>query len=322
MTAIGASPGERTLPARPTIGLALGGGGARGFAHILMLEACEALGVRPAIIAGTSIGAVIGAAYASGLSARMLRAHTEEALSQRFDVLRQLYAARSEPVARFLNVIPIRSALLNPRVVLELLLPGKVARSFAGLEIPLRVVATDFLAQEQIVLERGDLRTAIAGSMALPALFAPVSFEGRLLMDGALVNPLPFDVLAGAADITVAVDVSAGSTGEAGRAAPSALSALIAASQIMQRSIVREKLASRRPDIYIDVEVDAFTVLDFHRFRAILDAAAPAQARLKRELEDRLRAWEASPAPAPSTDEPPPTPSAAAPASVPRCDQS
>src|SRR5437867_8488131 len=85
-----------TLPAaRPTIALALGGGGARGLAHILMLEVFDELGLRPKVIAGTSIGAVFGAAYASGLSAKLIRAHTEEVLSQRFDTIRQLLSARS-----------------------------------------------------------------------------------------------------------------------------------------------------------------------------------------------------------------------------------
>lgn len=75
----------------PTIALALGGGGARGLAHILMLEAFDELGIRPKIIAGTSIGAVFGAAYASGMTAREIRAHTEEVLGQRFDIIRELF---------------------------------------------------------------------------------------------------------------------------------------------------------------------------------------------------------------------------------------
>ena len=110
-----------TLPvARPTIALALGGGGARGLAHILMLEVFDELGIKPTVIAGTSIGAVFGAAYASGLSARLIRAHTEETLSQRFDIVRQLLSARSDPVLKIFNFLPIRSALLKPETLLEL----------------------------------------------------------------------------------------------------------------------------------------------------------------------------------------------------------
>src|SRR5919109_5581844 len=84
------------LAPQPAIGLALGGGGARGIAHILMLEAFDELGIKPKVIAGTSIGALYGAAYASGISAAEVRARTEETLGRRFDLVRQLFAARSE----------------------------------------------------------------------------------------------------------------------------------------------------------------------------------------------------------------------------------
>jgi NTE family protein len=293
---------------RPTIALALGGGGARGIAHILMLEVFDELGLRPKIIAGTSIGAIFGAAYASGMPAKMVRAFAEEALSQRFDIVRQLFSARSEPILKFLNFIPIRSALLNPVSMMELLLPSKIPRDFADLEIPLRLVATDFYAQEQVVFAHGSLRNAIAASMALPALFTPVTIEGRVFMDGGLVNPLPFDLLRGEADITVAVDVSGASTGPGKRWHPSAFSALMSASQIMQRSIVREKLKSHHPDIYIDVEVDEFYVLDFHRYQQILERAAPAKEQLRRQLVRILESQTVETLPAPAPAQAPPTP--------------
>ena len=112
----------------PSIALALGGGGARGLAHILMLEVLDELGLKPKVIAGTSIGALFGAAYASGLSARLIRAHTEEVLGQRFGFARSLLAARSEPVLRLLNILPVRSSLLSPELLLDQVLPSKVAR--------------------------------------------------------------------------------------------------------------------------------------------------------------------------------------------------
>jgi NTE family protein len=269
---------------RPSIGLALGGGGARGLAHILMLEVFDELGLKPKIIAGTSIGALFGAAYASGLPAGLIRAHAEQILSQRLDIARLLFAARAEPIIKLLNVLPVRFALLKPEQLLESLLPSRVARDFAALQIPLRVVATDFYAQEQVVLSGGPLRAAVAASMALPAIFAPVVSQGRTLMDGGLVNPLPFDVIREEADITVAIDVSGASTGPGKHPQPSAFSALMASSQILQRSIVREKLKAQQPDVYIDVEVDEFHVLQFHRFRAVLEAAMPAKEKLRRQL--------------------------------------
>ena len=279
-----AAPKPGPLVARPSIALALGGGGARGLAHILMLEVFDELGLKPKIIAGTSIGALFGAAYASGLPAALIRAHAEQILSQRLDIARLLFAARAEPIMKFFNVLPVRFALLQPEPLLESVLPSRVARDFAHLQIPLRVVATDFYAQEQVILSEGPLRAAVAASMALPAIFAPVVRAGRTLMDGGLVNPLPFDVIRAQADITVAIDVSGASTGPGKHPQPSAFSALMSASQILQRSIVREKLKLEQPDIYIDVEVDEFHVLQFHRFKAVLEAAMPAKDKLRRQL--------------------------------------
>ena len=174
---------------------------------------------------------------------------------------------------------------MKPELLLDLMLPSKVARDFADLQIPLKIIATDFHAQEQVVLDTGSLRSAVAASMALPALFTPVTRNGALLMDGGLVNPLPFDVLRGEADITVAIDVSGALDRHGKRSQPTAFEALVSSSQILQRSIVREKLKAQQPDIYIDVAVDDFHVLEFHRFKQILAAAEPAKERLRRQLE-------------------------------------
>jgi NTE family protein len=260
-----------------------------------MLEVFDEMGLRPAIIAGTSIGAIFGAAYASGLSARLIRAHTEEVLGQRLGFAQVLLAARSEPVLKLLNFLPVRSSLLSPSLLLDQLLPSTVAEHFAGLAIPFKAVATDFYAQEQVVLDSGDLRSAVAASIALPALFSGVVRGERLLMDGGLVNPLPFDVLEGAADVIVAIDVTGASSGPGRRLQPSPLAALVSSSQVLQRSIVREKLKASQPDIYIDVDVDRFQVLEFHRFREILAAARPAKEQLQRQLERVLTSETAVP---------------------------
>lgn len=284
---------------QPRIGLALGGGGARGIAHILTLEVFDELGIRPSIITGTSIGAIYGAAYASGLSAAYIRAHTEEVLSQRLDLVRQLVSARAQPVQKLFNLFPLRTAgLLSAEAVLDRLLPPRLPATFAGLPIPLAIVATDFHAQEALLVREGVLKTAVAASMALPALFEPVSLGGRSLIDGGLVNPLPFDLITPAeADLIIAIDVSGGARDEEG-ASPGALEALFASTQILQRSIVREKLKSIRPDIYIDSTVERFHMLEFHKFRDILKSALPAKGMLKRQLERVLAAETIAEAPA------------------------
>lgn len=280
------------LPARshPSIALALGGGGARGLAHTLMLEAFDELGIRPKVIAGTSIGAIYGAAYASGLTAREIRAQTEEALTGRLDLLRDLVSSRAQGLSRIWNLFSASNALLDPDALLDIVLPSRVAQDFSQLPIPLKIVASDFYGLEPVVFTEGLLRRAVAASMALPVIFEPVMIEGRAMIDGGLTNPLPFDLLFGEADIVVAIDVSGTPIPSGKRPHPTAIEALFASSFLFERSIIREKLRSRQPDIYIEAGTSSFQVLDFFKVREILKAAEPAKARLKTQLMRVLNA--------------------------------
>jgi len=275
---------------RPSIALALGGGGARGLAHIPILEAFDELGLRPKIIAGTSIGAIFAAAYASGLSGRQIRAHAYEVLKNRLDLVRDLYAARVRTTRRIWNVFAARSAFLAPDRLLDIILPPRIARDFAHLAIPLKIVASDFYAQEPVIFSSGPLRQAIAASIALPVIFEPVVAGGRVLIDGGLVNPLPFDILNGEADVTVAIDVSGAPVRRPGRETPKAWEALFASNFIFERTIIKEKLRTRHPDVYIDAGTSRFQILDFLKIDEILSAAAPAKERLKAQLARVLEA--------------------------------
>lgn len=283
--------GTAVASSSPSIALALGGGGARGLAHIPMLEVFDELGIKPKIIAGTSIGAIIGAAYASGIPARHIAAHTEMVLRHRFDLIRQIFSARALPVHRILNLIQLKSAVLKPEVLLDLVMPPRVARDFSDLKIPLKIVTTDIQNYQAVVFEHGPLNTAVAASMALPALFTPIRHNGHLLLDGGLVNPLPFDTLAGTADITIAIDVSGCYAAvPLGADDPTAFDALVTASQILQHTIVREKLKYTQPDIFVDMPVAKFGLLELHRHREIIKAAAPAKEAFKRQLDRVMNA--------------------------------
>src|SRR5262249_36645471 len=156
----------------------------------------------------TSIGAIFGAAYAAGLSAREIRSLTEETLTKRIGLVRDLFAARVQGTGRFWEFVAARTAFLAPAALLDLVLPARVPQSFEELAIPVRVGGSDFYAREAAVFPSGALRPAVAASIALPAIFEPVLIDGRSLIDGGLTNPLPFDLIAGEADILVAIDVS------------------------------------------------------------------------------------------------------------------
>ena len=137
------------------------------------------------------------------------------------------------------------------------------------------------------MLTQGDLKRAVAASMTLPVLFAPLQIDGRAMVDGGFVNPLPFDVVAPDCDISVAIDVSGGVPEDQNgkMLPPSSLEVMSASSQILQRSIVREKLKSAQPDILIECAVGAFSLVDFHRWRDVIKAAEPAKEQLKRQLD-------------------------------------
>src|SRR4030042_641552 len=152
------------------VGLALGGGGAKGLSHIAFLQALDELGVRPAVIAGTSIGAVIAGFYAAGVSGSQLEQIVKD---MGFKDLYKLVLDFS---------ILSNSAIYKGKGVEDFLSRAIPARPFAEAEIPLKVVATDFWNRKEVVFTSGSLITAIRASMAMPALFEPVLFNGRVLI--------------------------------------------------------------------------------------------------------------------------------------------
>ena len=270
----------------PRVAVALGSGGARGLAHILVLEALDEMGVRPHAIAGASIGALVGAVYASGVPARDIRALATALLRDRGEVMRQLLAARVGRIADLFGGLG-NPVLIDAERFLDGLLPDTVPETFAGLRIPLKVVATDYWGRGESVFDHGPIRPVVAASIAIPGLFRPVAHGNRVLVDGGAVNPLPFDLLRNEAGIVLAVDVTGGPNGET-RGVPGPFDAMFSTLQIMASSIVGEKLKAGAPDILIRPNVDAFRVLDFFRATAILKASEPVKDEVKRRLEAAL----------------------------------
>jgi NTE family protein len=270
-------------PSQPrTVALALGGGGARGLAHIAMLEAFDEIGVKPAVIAGASIGAAVGAAYAAGMSGKAMRRYAIELVYDRAEVFRRLVAARAGGLADLLPTRLRNPMLLEAERFCELFLPARIPQRFDELKTPLLIPTTDFYARSEVLFEAGPLRPAIAASMAVPGLIRPVELDGRVLLDGAAVNPLPFDHLRGRAELVVAIDTSIGPT--APRGIPEPWDALFSTIQLMGQTIVAEKLKAGAPDLVIRPNVGTFRLPDFLHASAILRAAEPAKAELKSRL--------------------------------------
>jgi NTE family protein len=267
-----------------TFALALGAGGARGLAHIAIVEALDEMGVAPIAIAGSSIGAVIGAGYAAGLTGRAMRRHLIPLAHNRAEVMRRVMGARAVAWSELLS-----AGFGNPLVVdaakfYDAFLGELLPDNFSDLKIPFTAVTTDLHAREALALSVGPLKPALAASMAVPGLVQPLEFDGRVLLDGGITDPLPFGCLRGKADGIVAVDVSGGATERAG--VPDPWDSLFAAIGVMGHTIVAHKLNEGAPDLVLRPNIGIFRMLDFLQASAILRAAEPAKTELKRRLAE------------------------------------
>ena len=263
--------------------LALGGGGARGLAHIAVLDALDDMGQKPAAIAGTSIGALIAAAYAAGMSGREIRRFVITLAHDRAEVFRRLIATRAGTFANLFNLGFGSATLVDAEKFCQQFLPDKVPEDFGELEIPLTIIATDLYRRQQAVLSSGALKPALAASIALPTVMRPVVVADRVLIDGGATNPLPFEELRGRADVVVAVDISGAPTEER-RDIPNPWECLLATVLVMGNAITAEKIKHGAPDIVVRPRVGAFRALDFLQASAILRAAEPVKAELKEKL--------------------------------------
>ncbi len=182
---------------KPRIGLVLGSGGARGLAHIIAFETFDRLGIRPVEIAGASIGAILGAAYASGFSGLALRQH---ALREFRKPDRGDDAAFPGPRGAHFRSLAARfdqSGSGGWHRNARTLPAHRPAPSFRGSRYPAFVVAADLHRMERVVFREGLLAPAVAASMAIPGLVRPVVHEGRVMIDGGAVDPLPIRAIQG-----------------------------------------------------------------------------------------------------------------------------
>ncbi|WP_299480466.1 patatin-like phospholipase family protein [uncultured Roseibium sp.] len=274
-----------TIRTAPRIGLALGGGGARGLAHIPVLEAFDDLGVKPTLITGTSIGAIIGAAYASGHNGEKIREIALETFADRNSVLAKVWQLRPR---RFSEMFRPGLVQFDPVRVLEVFVSEHLPGTFEELDIPLRLLATDFYGCEEVDFERGRLLPAMAASIAIPTIFRPVRHEGRFLIDGGVVNPLPFDGLRGSCDIVVAVDVVGAPVPHPDKPDINMLDSLFGSAQILMQTITAQKLKFEQPDILIRPPHDKTGVLDFMKAERILDNAESLRATTREKLAELL----------------------------------
>ncbi|WP_182417902.1 patatin-like phospholipase family protein [Bartonella sp. HY038] len=265
------------------IGLALGGGGARGMGHIPIIMAMEELGLKPARIAGTSIGGLVGAALASGMSGADLQDYFLKTFSKVGDVAATLWSIRPMSFQE-LRRRGLRLSQFSLEEILRGFLPDCVPFDFAQLQIPLSVVAADILSGEMVVMNDGDLRSAISASAALPGIFAPVRRDGYLLVDGAVCNPVPVDCIGDDVDKIIAIDIIGFEENLHMDKKPSTLETLFAANMISQRSLMNTRFLAVKPDLVLVPPVAGIYVLDFMSAKKILDRVIPYKEEAKRQI--------------------------------------
>ena len=285
------------------IAVALGGGGARGLAHIVVLEALDEAGIKPVAIAGTSIGAIIGAAYASGIAAKDLRSHATRAFRDRTEVMTKLFKARTGRLADlFAGGRLGNPVLMDGERLLAEFWPAGIPQTFDELAMPLTVIAADYYGRTRMALASGSIRLAVAASMAIPGMVQPIKGDGKVLVDGGAVDPVPFDELPADADLILAVDVTGGpislletEDGADGRL-PSPLEVTLGTSQIMQSAIFEGRLLRARlqdPSLNVHVlrpAVESFNAMDFFAVRKILAAAEPLRQEISALIAARIMA--------------------------------
>ncbi len=303
--------------ARPRIGLVLSGGGARGIAHVGVLKILERERIPIDVISGTSMGAIVGGLYASGMSAaqieaELLKVNWSEVFTNRVD--RSLLSQRLKeddfklsPALEFgMNNGELRAPMsaLYGRGFEALLrrytMPVRNLTDFSKLPIPFRAVATNMESGKQVVLGSGDLAHALRSSMSVPGVFAPTEFDGQILGDGMLVDNLPVDVAkAMGADVLIAVNIGATLAGRETLSSVGGLTSQMLS--ILTEQNVQRSLALLGPnDVLLTPELGALSAGDFDKTAELIQLGQAVSASQLRQLarlsldESSYRQWQAA----------------------------
>lgn len=248
------------------VGLALGGGGARGLAHLGVWQRLEELGVEVHCIAGTSIGAIAGAVIAAG----------------RVDAALEWCA---QPGWKKLSSLVMETqftskALISGKQIEKLLAEIIACKDFSELKMPFAAVATDLASGERVVLKSGKLIPAIRASMSIPGVFRPVEREGRTLIDGQLVDPVPVAACREmGADFVIAVDINPPDSPSSAKPFEklNIVDVLIGTLTIFNCEMTRRVLAEEKPDIVIRPDVGKVLALDFRNAQSVIALGRAAE---------------------------------------------
>ncbi len=302
---------SKELIPNPAIGLALGSGLARGFAHIGAIRALEKHGIKPGIVTGTSVGALVGGCYLAG----KLDEFEDWALSL---TRRKIFS--------YLDFRVRSAGLIGGNRLTALMTEHFEGKKLEDLPLPFIAVASDLITGHEIWLRRGDFIDSIRASFAMPGVFPPVDLNGRRLLDGALVNPVPVSpCLALGARVTIAIDLNGDMIGKAAKPGqnyhtvagfdvfnaqdvpidqqhtfkggfaqrmfrrdpnnPSLFGVMVSALSILQDRLTRSRLAGDPPDVHIKPRIGHIGLLEFERAKDMIREGEEAVNRKLPELQ-------------------------------------
>jgi NTE family protein len=268
---------------RPRIGLALGSGSARGWAHIGAIRALEERGVQPDVICGTSIGALVGAAYAGG----------------ELDGLEKWVTGLAWTTVVRLMDLTWKGGLIRGQRLFNLFRATFEDRDIAELSVPFGAIATELSTGREIWLRHGKLLDVVRASIATPGLFTPVVHNGTILVDGGLVNPVPVSMCrALGAEVVIAVDLSWGKLGPYRRrgredeveeeTVPSIFEVFNTALDIVEMRVARSRLSGEPADVLITPLLPDFGTMEYHRAKEAIEEGRKAVERMAPILEQVL----------------------------------
>ena len=265
-----------------TIGVALGAGSARGWAHIGVLKALTESGIVPHVVCGTSIGALVGAVYAGG----------------ELDALEQWVKGLTWRKMVGYFDLTFGGGIIKGSKLFDYLRGNLLDKRIEDLERPFAAVAADLANGREVWLRSGAVADAVRASIALPGLFTPWPLEGRLLVDGALVNPVPVSLARALnADFVIAVDLSSGilghqardgGDGQRGARQPGFIDVVTASLNIMSARISRSRLAGEPADAVILPRLGNLGLLEYHRAAEAIAAGRAAAENMVVQIRQSL----------------------------------
>jgi len=290
-----------TAVAKRRIGLVLGSGSARGWAHIGVIRALAEAGVKPDLVCGCSIGALVGAVYAEG----------------GLDKLEGWVRTLGWPEVVGLMDVSFGGGLIKGDRLMAFLEEHFLRGDFGDLQLPFGCIATELATGHEVWFRDGSVAAAVRASIATPGLFTPVTRDGKLLADGGLVDPVPVSLgRAMGAEVVIAVDLGSDIVGSALSKAHAATESapgwdrklltslgfgtdnglppmsrvMSAAIEIMQRRIARSRLAGEPADVLLAPRLAHFAPLDYHRGKEAIAEGRAAVQRMLPAIEDALAA--------------------------------